>query len=101
MFLLRRESGRINGKVDGDDLLQQGRNGAKRVPQHRRQIVHMLALLRQLQQRLFSSVGAIYKSYPNLGNFFFKNKSYHDNSQIHWYTSFRLSWSLSAAAGLF
>ena len=43
--LLRRQRGRINGKVDGDNLLKQRRNGAERVPQHGRQIVNVLAFL--------------------------------------------------------
>ena len=48
------ECGRIDGRIDADHLLQQGRYGAERMPQHGRQILHGLPLPAQLDQRVLA-----------------------------------------------
>ena len=48
---VRGERGRLQHRVDGHYFLQQGRHGAKAVPEVRRQLRERLALLAQLQQR--------------------------------------------------
>ena len=48
--LVRGQGGRIDGRVDVDDLLQQGGRRAEAVPQHRGQVGDGFPLLAQLEQ---------------------------------------------------
>ena len=52
--LTRRESGRREQRVDGDNFLQQRCDSTERVPEDWGQVGEILALLAQLQQRRFA-----------------------------------------------
>jgi len=51
-----RQARRRKQRVDGDDLLQQARDGAKRVPENGSQVRQLFTLLAQLQKGQLSLV---------------------------------------------
>ena len=52
------EHGRVDGRVDVDDLLQQSRHRPEAVPEHGGQVTHNLPLLAELEQSRLPCVRA-------------------------------------------
>ena len=52
------QHGRVDGRIDVDDLLQQRCHRPEAVPEHRGEVTDHLPLLAQLQQRRLPRVGA-------------------------------------------